>query len=111
MNYEDFIWLMNKSELIISDSGGVQEEAPTFGKPVLVLRESTERPEALEAGTVILVGTNKKLIIKNVNELINDPEKYNNFSKLANPYGDGKASFKIRNFLEKKFINYCNEYI
>ena len=109
MNYEDFIWLMNKSELLISDSGGVQEEAPTFGKPVLVLRESIERPEALEAGTVILVGTNKKLIVKTVNELINDPVKYKNFSKLTNPYGDGTASVKIRNFIEKHFKNDLNE--
>lgn len=103
MNYEDFIWLMNKTELLISDSGGIQEEAPTFGKPVLVLRESTERPEALKAGTVILVGTNKNLIIKHVNELINDPNKYKKFSNLINPYGDGNASKKIRNFLEITF--------
>ena len=103
MNYQDFIWLMNKCEIVISDSGGVQEEAPTFGKPVLVLRDSTERPEALNAGTVIIVGTNKKLIIKNTNELLNDDVKYKKFSKLANPYGDGTASVQIRAFMEKKF--------
>ena len=103
LNYQDFIWLMNKCEIIISDSGGVQEEAPTFNKPVLVLRDSTERPEAVEAGTVILVGTNKNLIIKNVKELILDHKKYHNFSKLANPYGDGKASIYITTFMEKLY--------
>lgn len=103
MNYEDFIWLMNKCEIVISDSGGVQEEAPTFGKPVLVLRESTERPEALMAGTVILVGTNKKLIINTTNQLLDDVNIYKKFSNLTNPYGDGTASIKIRDFMEKKF--------
>ena len=100
-NYEDFLWLMKKAYLIISDSGGVQEEAPTFGKPVLVLRDSTERPEAVKAGTVILVGNNKKLIVEKTNELLNDHNSYKKFINLANPYGDGTASIKIRNFVEK----------
>ncbi len=105
-NYEDFLWLMKKAHLIISDSGGVQEEAPTFGKPVLVLRESTERPEAVNAGTVVLVGNNKKLIIKKTNELLNDHISYQKFANLANPYGDGTASIKIRNFIENNLKNF-----
>ena len=101
LDYEDFLWLMKKAYFIMSDSGGVQEEAPTFGKPVLVLRESTERPEAVNAGTVILVGNNKKTIINEANNLFNNNEYYNNFTNLANPYGDGTASITIRNFVEK----------
>jgi UDP-N-acetylglucosamine 2-epimerase (non-hydrolysing) len=100
--YEAFLWLMEKSKLIITDSGGVQEEAPSLGKPVLVMRETTERPEAVEAGTVILVGTNVEKIVEEANALLQDSEKYESMSKLHNPYGDGKASKRIVEFLSKK---------
>lgn len=99
--YEVFVWLMNRSKLIITDSGGVQEEAPSLGKPVLVMRDTTERPEAVEAGTVILVGTDKNKIVNETLSLLSDPEKYNSMSKLHNPYGDGLASARIINFLTK----------
>ena len=100
--YEAFLWLMEKSKLIITDSGGVQEEAPSLGKPVLVMRDTTERPEAVEAGTVILVGTNVEKIVGEANALLQDSEKYETMSKLHNPYGDGKASKRIVEFLSKK---------
>jgi len=101
MQYEAFIYLMDKSYFIITDSGGVQEEAPSLGKPVLVMRDTTERPEALEAGTVKLVGTDSTLIIKEAQELLDNQDAYNLMSKAHNPYGDGKACQKIVNF----FIN------
>ncbi|KRD07487.1 UDP-N-acetyl glucosamine 2-epimerase [Flavobacterium sp. Root901] len=97
--YPAFVWLMDKSYLIITDSGGVQEEAPSLGKPVLVMRESTERPEAVVAGTVILVGTNKELIVNEANKLLNDEDKYTRMSVLHNPYGDGKACERIVNYI------------
>lgn len=93
--YPAFVWLMNHSYLIITDSGGVQEEAPSLGKPVLVMRDTTERPEAVEAGTVILVGTNKELIVKECNDLLNNTNRYQQMSALHNPYGDGKACQRI----------------
>lgn len=96
--YQDFIWLMNQSKIIITDSGGIQEEAPSLGKPVLVTRNATERPEALEHGTVILVGTDKQKIITETSRLLDNPEIYTQISKLHNPYGDGKACEKIINF-------------
>ena len=99
--YEAFLWLMEKSKLIITDSGGVQEEAPSLGKPVLVMRETTERPEAVDIGTVILVGTNVEKIVKETNMLLRNKEKYENMSKLHNPYGDGRASQRIVEFLTK----------
>lgn len=98
--YQDFIWLMNRAKLIITDSGGVQEEAPSLGKPVLVMRDTTERPEAVDAGTVILVGTKKDLIIKETLDLLNNQERFNQMSQLHNPYGDGKACEKIVQFLK-----------
>ena len=97
--YEDFIWLMNRSKIIITDSGGVQEEAPSLGKPVLVMRDNTERPEAVLAGTVLLVGTNEELIIKKTFLLLNDSKSYQAMSKLHNPYGDGLASKRIVKFI------------
>lgn len=93
--YPAFVWLMNQSYLIITDSGGVQEEAPSLGKPVLVMRDSTERPEAVEAGTVILVGTDKNKIIKECSDLLVNIKKYRKMSALHNPYGDGKACKRI----------------
>lgn len=97
LSYPAFIWLMEKSYLIITDSGGVQEEAPSLGKPVLVMRNTTERPEAVEAGTVILVGTDEDKIIQETNRLLKDTENYFEMSKRHNPYGDGKASQRIVN--------------
>tara|TARA_B100000427_G_C15439054_1_gene564282 strand:+ start:5 stop:1120 length:1116 start_codon:yes stop_codon:yes gene_type:complete len=102
--YESFLWLMEKSKLIITDSGGVQEEAPSLGKPVLVMRETTERPEAVDAGTVILVGTNVDKIVYEADSLLKDDKKYYDMSRLHNPYGDGKASERIVNFLIEQKI-------
>lgn len=99
--YPAFVWLMNQSTLIITDSGGVQEEAPSLGKPVLVMRDTTERPEAVSAGTVILVGTNKDLIIKECTSLLTDSTRYKKMSALHNPYGDGKACERIVEFIKK----------
>ena len=86
---------MNLSYLVLTDSGGIQEEAPSLGKPVLVMRDTTERPEALEGGTVRLVGTSKEKIIAEVSDLLMNPEHYMKMSNAANPYGDGKACSKI----------------
>ncbi len=100
MQYEQFIYLMDRSFFIITDSGGVQEEAPSLGKPVLVMRDTTERPEALEAGTVKLVGTDSELIIKEAQELISNKEAYEKMSKAHNPYGNGQACSKIINYIK-----------
>ena len=104
LQYEQFIYMMNKSYFIITDSGGVQEEAPSLGKPVLVMRDTTERPEALEAGTVKLVGTSKETIIKEAQKLLDDENEYNTMSKAHNPYGDGKACERIVNFIKETNI-------
>ena len=101
LSYPDFIWLMNRSKLIITDSGGVQEEAPSLGKPVLVMRDTTERPEAVDAGTVILVGTDKELIVSETLDLLDNDKKFNSMSELHNPYGDGKACQRIVEFLKE----------
>lgn len=98
--YPAFVWLMSQSYMIITDSGGVQEEAPSLGKPVLVMRDTTERPEAVEAGTVILVGTDKEKIISEANELLTNESRYQAMSELHNPYGDGKACERIANFIK-----------
>ena len=98
--YQDFIWLMKRSKIIITDSGGVQEEAPSLGKPVLVLRDTTERPEAAEAGTVLLVGTNENLIVSEALDLLNNKDNFDKMSKLHNPYGDGSASTRIVDFIK-----------
>ena len=100
LSYPAFVWLMEKSYLIITDSGGVQEEAPSLGKPVLVMRDTTERPEAVEAGTVLLVGTDKDKIVNHTKVLLNDSDAYINMSKLHNPYGDGNACKTIVNYLK-----------
>ena len=97
--YQDFIWMMNRSKIIITDSGGVQEEAPSLGKPVLVMRNTTERPEAVEAGTVVLVGTNKELIVSEALALLNDKKKFDKMSQKHNPYGDVIACKKIVNYM------------
>jgi len=98
--YPAFVWLMNKAYLIITDSGGVQEEAPSLGKPVLVMRDTTERPEAVDAGTVILVGTDTAKIVAKSTELLQREEQYNKMSGLHNPYGDGKACQRIVEFIQ-----------
>ena len=100
LSYPAFVWLMNESYLIITDSGGVQEEAPSLGKPVLVMRDTTERPEAVEAGTVVLVGTDKTRIIEKTNNLLHNKMIYWEMSELHNPYGDGKAAERIVSFVK-----------
>lgn len=95
LGYPEFIHLMNKAYLILTDSGGVQEEAPSLGKPVLVMRETTERPEAVEAGTVKLVGANSEIIFEETQKLLSDPIKFQAMSMAHNPYGDGTACEKI----------------
>jgi len=102
LQYEQFIYMMDKSYFIITDSGGVQEEAPSLGKPVLVMRDTTERPEALEAGTVKLVGTDTELIIKEAQNLIDDEEAYVRMSKASNPYGDGYACEKVIKYMKEE---------
>jgi len=96
----DFHNFMNKSYLILTDSGGIQEEAPSLGKPVLVMRDTTERPEGIEAGTLKLVGTNEETIYNEFNRLLSDREEYDKMSRASNPYGDGKASIRIADILE-----------
>lgn len=105
LEYREFSNLMAKCHLIMTDSGGVQEEAPALGKPVLVLRTETERPEAVEAGTVKLVGVEKEAIFETAHALINNDNQYSKMSKAANPYGDGKACERIVNHLVKYFEN------
>lgn len=98
--YAAFIWLMEKSYLIITDSGGIQEEAPSLGKPVLVTRNTTERPEAVEEGTVLLVGTNAEKIVANAQRLLDDADYYKSMGMLHNPYGDGRAAGRIVEFIK-----------
>ena len=95
LQYLEFVYLMEKSTVVLTDSGGIQEEAPGLGKPVLVMRDTTERPEALKSGTVHLVGTNHDLIVSEVCTLLDDPQAYERMSKAVNPYGDGKACSRI----------------
>lgn len=101
LEYFPFIYLMEKSTIVVTDSGGIQEEAPSLGKPVLVMRDTTERPEALESGTVKLVGTNYDKIVKGVSILLDDPSEYAQMSNAINPYGDGKTCSRILDFLLK----------
>ena len=95
LQYLEFVYLMEKSTIVLTDSGGIQEEAPGLGKPVLVMRDTTERPEALDAGTVKLVGTNHDLIVSEVSTLLDDQGAYEKMSKAVNPYGDGRACERI----------------
>lgn len=103
LDYLPFVYLMERSYLILTDSGGIQEEAPSLGKPVLVMRDTTERPEALQAGTVKLVGTNEEVMIAEVEELLNSQEAYDKMSFAHNPYGDGNASGRIVETLKQFF--------
>lgn len=100
LEYLSFVYLMEKSNIVLTDSGGIQEEAPGLGKPVLVMRDTTERPEALDAGTVKLVGTDYDAIVNNVSLLLDDNDAYQAMSKAVNPYGDGKACDRIVNTLK-----------
>ncbi|GAB3961694.1 UDP-N-acetylglucosamine 2-epimerase (non-hydrolyzing) [Spirosoma harenae] len=102
LDYLSFVYLMKSSYLILTDSGGIQEEAPSLGKPVLVMRDTTERPEAVEAGTVKLVGTNTNSIVTNVSLLLDDWEIYTEMMRAHNPYGDGKACVRIVNYIIEK---------
>ena len=100
LQYLEFVYLMEKSTIVLTDSGGIQEEAPGLGKPVLVMRDTTERPEALESGTVHLVGTNHDIIVNEVSLLLDNHDEYDKMSKAVNPYGDGKACPRIINILK-----------
>ena len=99
VDYLPFVYPMSRCHIIITDSGGIQEEAPSLGKPVLVMREVTERPEAVAAGTVRLVGTDRGKIVAETLRLLDDPEAYRRMSTANNPYGDGKAAGRIADFL------------
>lgn len=99
LEYLSFVYLMEKSTIVLTDSGGIQEEAPGLGKPVLVMRDTTERPEALEAGTVKLVGTHYNLIVDEVSQLLTDTDYYNRMARAVNPYGDGLACRRIADYL------------
>ncbi|MCU4494116.1 UDP-N-acetylglucosamine 2-epimerase (non-hydrolyzing) [Acinetobacter guillouiae] len=103
LSYEPFVYLMQHAYLVLTDSGGVQEEAPGLGKPVLVMRDTTERPEAVDAGTVKLVGTHDQAITLAVQELLDDPKVYQQMSRANNPYGDGFASQRIVDFIKESF--------
>jgi UDP-N-acetylglucosamine 2-epimerase (non-hydrolysing) len=101
LDYPSFIWLMNRSYIILTDSGGVQEEAPSLGKPVLVIRDVTERTEGIDAGTAKIVGTDRDMIVSEVKKLLTQKGKYDRMANAVNPYGDGTASIKIRQVFEK----------
>ena len=105
LQYLEFVYLMEKSTVVLTDSGGIQEEAPGLGKPVLVMRDTTERPEALKSGTVHLVGTNHDLIVSEVSTLLDDSAAYERMSKAVNPYGDGKACDRIVRALKGEEVN------
>jgi UDP-N-acetylglucosamine 2-epimerase (non-hydrolysing) len=107
LSYQDFIYLMKNVWLVLTDSGGIQEEAPSLGKPVLVMRDTTERPEAVEAGTVRLVGANRANIVNGVAELLEDESRYRRMAEAVNPYGDGRASSRIIGFLKEKFGSFA----
>ncbi|NLN91792.1 MAG: UDP-N-acetylglucosamine 2-epimerase (non-hydrolyzing) [Candidatus Hydrogenedens sp.] len=101
--YESFVWAMNRAHFLLSDSGGVQEEAPHLGKPVVVMRDTTERPEAIEAGTSVLVGTNPRAIVQACRRLMDDENAYQKMSQAVNPFGDGRASERIARAIEEHF--------
>ena len=102
LDYESFIWLMDRAYCIITDSGGIQEEAPALGKPVLLTRDTTERPEAIEAGTAKMIGTNTALIVSETNRLLQDKHLYEKMSTAHNPYGDGNACERIISFMRQR---------
>lgn len=108
-DYLPFVYLMTRAYLILTDSGGIQEEAPALGKPVLVMRDMTERPEAIEAGTVRLVGTDTVIIVREVNRLLDDPAAYGEMSRAHNPYGDGNAATRIATVITEAGISNPDE--
>ena len=103
VDYVEFVHLMHRAHLILTDSGGVQEEAPSLGKPVLVLRETTERPEGIEAGTAVIVGTDRELIVQTASRLLSSDEAYQRMANAVSPYGDGRASERIVTALEQRY--------
>ena len=105
LDYLPFVHLMNKAHIIITDSGGIQEEAPSLGKPVLVMRDTTERPEALEEGTVRLVGTDSHAIVSEVKRLLASDKAYQTMARAHNPYGDGQAARRIINTIEERYVD------
>jgi UDP-N-acetylglucosamine 2-epimerase (non-hydrolysing) len=105
LDYLPFVYLMDRSALLITDSGGVQEEAPSLGKPVLVMRDTTERPEAVEAGTVKLVGTDSAAIVIGANRLLDDPAAYERMARAHNPYGDGRAAMRLCEILKSNGVS------
>jgi UDP-N-acetylglucosamine 2-epimerase (non-hydrolysing) len=105
LDYLPFVYLMDRSALLITDSGGVQEEAPSLGKPVLVMRDTTERPEAVEAGTVKLVGTDSVAIVSGANSLLDDPAAYERMARAHNPYGDGRAATRLCEILKSNYVS------
>jgi UDP-N-acetylglucosamine 2-epimerase (non-hydrolysing) len=105
LDFPYFIWIMDKSYLLLTDSGGIQEEAPSLGKPVLVMREVTERIEGIEAGTARLVGTNKEKIVNEVSHLLSNRQEYEIMAKINNPYGDGKSSYRIIDIFQNYIMN------
>lgn len=111
LQYLEFVYLMEKATIVLTDSGGIQEEAPGLGKPVLVMRDTTERPEALASGTVHLVGTDYQKIMNEVSTLLEDEQAYEKMSKAVNPYGDGKACERIVEILKKIKEDYIKNYV
>ncbi|MEP4484829.1 MAG: UDP-N-acetylglucosamine 2-epimerase (non-hydrolyzing) [Halioglobus sp.] len=105
LDYLPFVHLMNKAHIILTDSGGIQEEAPSLGKPVLVMRDTTERPEALDEGTVRLVGTEKNKIVSEANRLLDSKNEYQIMARAHNPYGDGKAASRIVDTIKERFVD------
>ena len=103
LDYLPFVWLMDRCDLILTDSGGIQEEGPSLGKPVLVMRDVTERPEALDAGTVLLVGTKQEMITSSVEKVLRDQATYDAMARAINPYGDGRAAGRIAATLSERF--------
>jgi UDP-N-acetylglucosamine 2-epimerase (non-hydrolysing) len=102
LDYEPFVFLMSQSHIILTDSGGIQEEAPTLGVPVLVMRDTSERPEGIAAGSAHLVGTNVETIVTETQRLLTDGDAYQRMTNVANPYGDGKAGERIVNILSQQ---------
>ena len=103
LSYQPFVWLMNRATVVLTDSGGVQEEAPSLGKPVLVMRDTTERPEGVEAGNAKLVGTNKQMIIDELTKLLTVQGAIEKMAQVQNPYGDGTAAKQIADILTQQF--------
>ena len=102
LSYAPFVWLMDRATIVLTDSGGVQEEAPSLGKPVLVMRETTERPEGIDAGNALLVGVQRERIVDGLRQLLCDPERRAKMAAVNNPYGDGLAAQRIVEILLRK---------